>query len=1468
MTTSASTVTVSSGQNVSGLVVEVNQTLVVQAGGVATSTQIDPTSAWAQVDDETTSTPTEAVYGSSIGTQINDGEQDVYANGHSLSAVVGEDGTLWVSGGGFASNSIVQNGGSLWLGNDEGNPTPQSGAASGTQVSVETGGQVYAGESATLAGGTIASGGIVMLTHNTTVASDITVQNGGVLLVESGASASHIHVDSGGFLFTKPGAVLGADTSATPGYLLTDDDNNVVSAGTSAYRLVFSNLPSGGDGFLDLLVTSGGRVENIEANTGQTGQITIEDYGTLDNVSNIVSTGYGGNVFLNIDSGGVLSGWVTGRSLSSNTWNPAVQIQTESGAILSGVTLTSSVQAFLGSGTVISGSLRLTDAAQIRGGVISHAQQLDVLDSVIANTTIEQCGYNSFANAVISNCVISNNSTFFLESEIGSNLQSAAFTSNTVTNTDINLDDSSTTLAYNHFYGSNTLVQTYTNVVCATNLHNNVYEDGATLMLGGAQAKTADDTFINAGGFSLTKSAHASRENLQNTSIFIADGAQVDSLVLSGATVTVTQSGSLSNTEITSGSTLAFGNGTLNNVSIDVGAILAPEYGTPGIQGDNLVFTDGTGATIASMHINGAGKGYQLAVWGEEDDGEFIVEDGTPCYCRGTLINTATGERPVETLAIGDKVATLHNGLRPIKWIGRRAYSGQFAAGNKDVLPVVIRAGALGQGLPEQDLSVSPLHAMYLNDVLVPAVQLVNGTSIVQAEAMDEVAYFHIELDSHDIIFANGAASETFVDDQSRGMFHNAADYAVLYPNAASTPARYCAPRLEEGRLLEQIRQRIMAGDAPTATTPLEGFIDTVSRTTISGWAYDPTNPNPVTLRILNKGVVLGDVLADAARPDVGRACGFSFDVPAGLSMQERHVIEVQRVTDATPLGHSPWVLDLAEQPVIRAITVTPPRTPLAGFVDCVSHDRISGWAYSPDTPDTPVALQVLDNGHLIANLVANAQRPDVQQSGACPTMRCGFTVLLPGILSPMTRHVIEVRREEDGALLGEPHVLAPATAFDATLEKTLAQAVSAAQGQPQQEDVLLFLMAQVERLKKAKAESQTGAEARQTAKARQRRGQAAPLPAPRKRALFIDTQTPDMNRDAGSCAILSHMRACMALGYDVSFVAADQMAVQPDKAALADIDVLGAPFYASVEDVLRRQAGCFDVVYLHRVTTATRYSPLVRQYMPRSRVLYSVADLHHVRLARQAQIQARPELLTQAKRVQTAEYAAMQQADAVLTHSTEEAALITRHAPRTTVHVVPWAFEPATGLLPSFTKRSGLVFVGNYTHAPNHDAARWLATEVMPCVWQKAPHIMCTLAGAAMPESLFALAQDRLRVVGHVPDLNTLYDTARLSVAPLRFGAGIKGKVLESFAAGLPCIMTAIAAEGLMLPSTLERLIGYDAQSVAERIVELHEREDLHHLAVQEGRSMIARHYTAQPVQAALAQALPPAHYQLQRTV
>lgn len=162
------------------------------------------------------------------------------------------------------------------------------------------------------------------------------------------------------------------------------------------------------------------------------------------------------------------------------------------------------------------------------------------------------------------------------------------------------------------------------------------------------------------------------------------------------------------------------------------------------------------------------------------------------CFLRGTSIATPEGERAVETLAIGDLVSTLDGVSRPVKWIGRRSFQRRFVGPRSEANPVVIKAGALGQGLPASDLSVSGKHAMFFDGVFVRAEDLVNGTTITRDSRIELIEYFHVELETADVIFANGAATETYANHNSRRMFTNWQDYVDLYgsddavePNAA-----------------------------------------------------------------------------------------------------------------------------------------------------------------------------------------------------------------------------------------------------------------------------------------------------------------------------------------------------------------------------------------------------------------------------------------------------------------------------------------------------------------------------------------------------------------------------------------------------------------------------------------------------------------------------------------------------------
>ena len=369
--------------------------------------------------------------------------------------------------------------------------------------------------------------------------------------------------------------------------------------------------------------------------------------------------------------------------------------------------------------------------------------------------------------------------------------------------------------------------------------------------------------------------------------------------------------------------TLAFTNAANSTAAALTGVAAGDTIELAGSSVSSVPFGSGTGTGTIDVttnlgsfdftNVSFAGSGISGYTASRDTTTGLAAVAFTVCFAAGTRIGTADGETAVEALRIGDQVRTHAGALRPVKWIGRRSYDGRFIAGHRDVLPIRFAAGSLGGGLPRRDLLVSPRHAMFLDGVLVPAELLVNGRSIVQLEDVDSIAYFHVELASHDVILAEGAPSESFVDCDSRGIFQNAPDYARLYPQETAPAWQFCAPRLEEGPAAAAIRRRLTPAGTPGE---LCGTLDRADWQGVAGWAFDAAQPGaPVSLEVLVDGAVVAQVLARSHRADLAAAglgagrCAFEVRFPAALSRRRQHLIVVRRADDRAALPDSPVLL-------------------------------------------------------------------------------------------------------------------------------------------------------------------------------------------------------------------------------------------------------------------------------------------------------------------------------------------------------------------------------------------------------------------------------------------------------------------------------------------------------------------------------------------------------------------------------
>lgn len=188
-------------------------------------------------------------------------------------------------------------------------------------------------------------------------------------------------------------------------------------------------------------------------------------------------------------------------------------------------------------------------------------------------------------------------------------------------------------------------------------------------------------------------------------------------------------------------------------------------------------------------------------------------------------------------------------------------------------------------------------------------------------------------------------------------------------------------------------------------------------------------------------------------------------------------------------------------------------------------------------------------------------------------------------------------------------------------------------------------------------------------------------------------------------------------------------------------------------------------------------------------------------------------------------------------------------------MHLIPWEVQvdPVTT---AFAERRGVAFIGSYGHPPNRDAAELLLDGIMPLVWARDPSLPCLLAGSDLPAGLRAVAERApgpVVVRGQVPTLGSLWNRVRLSVAPLRFGAGLKGKVIDSIAGGIPCVCSPIAAEGMDLPPALASLVAASPGAAAELILRLHGDEAANGAVATAGLRWVGETFSAARIDAAL---------------
>jgi glycosyltransferase involved in cell wall biosynthesis len=289
---------------------------------------------------------------------------------------------------------------------------------------------------------------------------------------------------------------------------------------------------------------------------------------------------------------------------------------------------------------------------------------------------------------------------------------------------------------------------------------------------------------------------------------------------------------------------------------------------------------------------------------------------------------------------------------------------------------------------------------------------------------------------------------------------------------------------------------------------------------------------------------------------------------------------------------------------------------------------------------------------------------------------------------------------------------------------------------------------------------------------------------------------------------------------------------------------------YQEINAFLRSDGANIQCALLSFPHVANNLIPLITIHAPAARIIYDMVDFHYLRMVREADLKSNEDIRRSALRMREIELANARTSDVTIAVSEDEQQALLRLDRGIVVKVIPNIFEVSVDCDPGIATRKNLLFVGGFMHAPNIDAVVWFTKQVWPLIHQQRPNLRFIIAGSGPPPEVLALADiPGIEVTGYVEDLSPLFRSARVFVAPLRFGAGVKGKVGQSMAHGLPIVATKVAAEGMHAVSGKDLLVADEPAAFAAAVARLLDDDALWSQMQASGKRLI---FETQSIEAA----------------
>ena len=331
------------------------------------------------------------------------------------------------------------------------------------------------------------------------------------------------------------------------------------------------------------------------------------------------------------------------------------------------------------------------------------------------------------------------------------------------------------------------------------------------------------------------------------------------------------------------------------------------------------------------------------------------------------------------------------------------------------------------------------------------------------------------------------------------------------------------------------------------------------------------------------------------------------------------------------------------------------------------------------------------------------------------------------------------------------------------------------------------------------------------------------------KNILVIDHYVPTFDRDSGSYRMHNLLKILTELGHKVTFIG-DNLARFESYTSILQrhgVEVVYAPYIKSIEEYLTKNGRFFDIVILSRAHIATNHISSVKKYCDKAKLVFDTVDLQFLRESRRAKIENNEIVLKEADKLKKLEFQLARMSDITFVVSPVEKEIMLKEDPSLRIEVISNIHE-IKQLEKGFSERRDIMFLGGFAHIANVDAVKWFVKEIYPLIKEKIPDVKFYVVGNEPPKDVKSLSSDDIIVTGYVKDLTPYFENCRVFVSPLRYGAGVKGKINHSMSHGLPVVTTFIGAEGIGLVEGVDTLIADAPREFAEKVIELYENEEL----------------------------------------